>query len=114
MNVLLRKFTATASLSTDEASEEIRHGAVKCLKALMEGLRKCGKASCQCHPSDFPTQIVLGDGGLKADILPTSENTFKQRVEQTVDRHEECLIEFLQSETMSIAVGHLLSLLLQV
>ena len=114
MNVLLRKFTATASLSTDEASEEIRHGAVKCLKALVGGLTKCGRASCNCHSNVLPTHIILGDGGLKVDLISTTENTLKQRKEETVDEHDECLIEFLQSETMSIAVGHLLSLLLQV
>lgn len=118
MSVLLRKLTLAAMLSPDEASEEFRHAAVKSLKRLIAGLRPCRRSFCGCKSSALPYPIIFGKGCLKADLVSAlstpPKNTAREAVEETAHENEECLIEFLQSENMSVAVGHLLSLFLQI
>lgn len=119
MSVLLRKLTAAAMLSPQEASEEFRHAAVKSLKILFSGLTSCRRSSCGCRLSALPHCIISSEGWLNADIV--SSLSFSSRCrskgENEEDREEsceECLIEFLQSKNMSATVGHLLSIFLQI
>ncbi|MCO5562647.1 hypothetical protein L7F22_016275 [Adiantum nelumboides] len=119
LSVLLRKLTAAAMLSSNEASEEFRHAAVKCLKILFSGLHSCGRSFCGCKLSALPNSIISNEGSLKVDIVSTlsflSENISEGQAEGEMgEPFKECLIEFLQSVNMSAPVGHLLSLFLQV
>ncbi|KAI5070696.1 hypothetical protein GOP47_0015039 [Adiantum capillus-veneris] len=118
LSVLLRKLTAAAMLSSDEASEEFRHAAVKCLKIMFSGLQSCGRSFCGCKLSALRNSIISNEGSLKVDIVSTlsflSQNTSEGQVEEEMGEScEDCPIEFLQSEKMSAPVGHLLSLFLQ-
>ncbi|KAI5070070.1 hypothetical protein GOP47_0014413 [Adiantum capillus-veneris] len=119
LSVLLRKLTAAAMLSSDEASEEFRHAAVKCLKIMFSGLQSCGRSFCGCKLSALRNSIISNEGSLKVDIVSTlsflSQNTSEGQVEEEMGEScEDCPIEFLQSEKMSAPVGHLLSLFLQI
>lgn len=119
MSVLLRKLTAAAMLSPQEASEEFRHAAVKSLKILFSGLTSCRRSSCGCRLSALPHCIISSEGWLKADIVSwlSFSSRCRSKGENEEDREEsceECLIEFLQSKNMSATVGHLLSIFLQV
>lgn len=103
MVVLLKKLTYGALLSPSQASEEFREGILLCFRALLLSLNSCSDASCSCK------QIP----GLPA--LPN--NIYSDRVKKTFkysSESEECLLEFLRSQTASAAVGHWISLLLKV
>lgn len=118
LSLLLRKLTAAAMLSPEEASEEFRHGAVKCLKEFLVGLMPCCRLLCSCKLAGLPHPVIYDEGCLRADLSCTSntmpESTAKHVVKEMVTDNEECLIEFLQSKSMSPAVGHLLSLFIQI
>ncbi|KAH9302063.1 hypothetical protein KI387_013646, partial [Taxus chinensis] len=103
LSILLRKFTSGALLSPSEAAEEFRHGIVRCLKAVILGLGPCSDEACTCKiiPLDLGSPFQIKD-----PILSHSETKL------VCDGG--CLLAFLQSEDASAAVGHLLSLLLQI
>ncbi|KAH7284590.1 hypothetical protein KP509_34G061400 [Ceratopteris richardii] len=116
--MLLRKLTAAAMLPSEQASEEFRLAAVKSLNRLFSGLSSCGRSFCGCRLSALPQQIVPSEGRIKLDVVPIL-NSLSQKVEcdggdDMSECHEDCLIEFLQSENMSAAVGHLFSVFLQI
>ncbi|KAJ0989927.1 hypothetical protein J5N97_008283 [Dioscorea zingiberensis] len=100
MVVVLKKLTSGALLSPSEAAEEFRGGIIRCLRAMLLRLHPCSAVSCTCK------QV--------SSLAPVSTETLQPQ--QTLMHYQggECLIAFLQSEDASAAVGHLLSLLLQI
>jgi len=118
MITLIRKLTGAAMLSPAEASEEFRHGIVMCLRFVFQALQGCKSLSCSCKyilPSPFsilkqdPGDLYEGYGYIGDVEDETGE-------EDTVDyaTPEVCPLGYLQSVDMAPAIGHLLSLLLQV
>lgn len=102
MVVVLKKLTCAALLSPLEASEEFREGVIKCYKAIFVNLYPCSDDACSCKQiSDSP---ALAENREFQGHLELSEES----------KPNECLLEFLRSETASAAVGHWLSLLLKV
>jgi hypothetical protein len=109
--MLLRKMTSAAMLSPKEAAEEFRHGVVKCIQALFDSLRPCDDSTCSCKltsssPLDAFKENPLGfrraygNGGTESkDFIAVADG---------------CALGCLQSQNMSAAIGHLMSLLLQV
>ncbi|KAJ7549328.1 hypothetical protein O6H91_07G049000 [Diphasiastrum complanatum] len=116
MSMLLRKLTAAAMLSPDEASEEFRHGVVKCLKALFSQLEPCDNIHCRCKILNIPYGLLIEDGSLKVDFcsLPMIFKTTADLTSFSWKNDKACVIAVLLSEDMSAAIGHLLSLLLKV
>ncbi|CAM6129670.1 unnamed protein product [Calypogeia fissa] len=109
--MLLRKLTSAAMLSPKEAAEEFRQGVVKCLQALLQNLRPCGSSTCVCKqisPSPFVglQQSPLAFFGECAIVKPEAE--------EHMEVSDTCPLGYLQSENMSVAIGHLISLLLQI
>lgn len=103
MVVVLKKLTFGALLSPSEASEEFREGIVRCFRALLLGLYPCSDDSCVCKQiPGLPT--FLPTSGLQMPPVPL----------KCFSNPEECLIAYLQSQNASAAVGHWLSLLLEV
>lgn len=103
MVVVLKKLTSGALLSPFEASEEFREGVIKCFRAIFVNLCPCSDHACSCKQiSGFPALAENRDFEGHLDVL--SEES----------KPNECLLEFLRSETASAAVGHWLSLLLKV
>ncbi|XP_022952363.1 uncharacterized protein LOC111455069 isoform X1 [Cucurbita moschata] len=101
MVVVLKKLTCAALLSPLEASEEFREGVIKCYKAIFVNLYPCSDDACSCKQiSDSP---ALAENREFQGHLELSEES----------KPNECLLEFLRSETASAAVGHWLSLLLK-
>lgn len=100
-----------------EASEEFRHGIVLCLRSVFQALQACKSLHCSCKyvlPSPF--SILKQDPG---DLYQGYEYVGEEDVtgeEDTVDyaTPEVCPLGYLQSVDMAPAIGHLLSLLLQV
>uniref|UniRef100_A0A9I9D3H6 ARM repeat superfamily protein n=1 Tax=Cucumis melo TaxID=3656 RepID=A0A9I9D3H6_CUCME len=102
MVVVLKKLTCGALLSPLEASEEFREGIIKCFKAIFMNLYPCPNDACSCKQiSGSPALAENREFQGHLDVL--SEES----------KPNECLLEFLRSETASAAVGHWLSLLLK-
>lgn len=109
LSMIIKKLTSGALLSPSEASEEFRHGIVKCLREVLLGLKPCLGEACSCKlipPSPFflPDRELLFQKKDSSLSYPQTESF----------TNGECLIAFLQSEDASAAVGHLQSLLLQI
>lgn len=104
MVVVLKKLTCGALLSPSEASEEFREGVIRCFRALLLRLDTCSDVSCLCKQVLGVPALSKGRD-LRTAVKPRSE---------FVSEPEECLLAFLQSQTVSAAVGHWLSLLLKV
>lgn len=103
MVVVLKKLTCGALLSPLEASEEFREGVIKCFKAIFMNLYLCSDNACSCKQiSGSPALAENREFQGHLDVL--SEES----------KPNECLLEFLRSDTASAAVGHWLSLLLKV
>ena len=104
MVTMLKKLTSGAMLSPLEASEEFRSGIIRCFRAMVLQLQPCSERSCSCK---------------QATVLPTTSTNTNLETGSVVcsklhAHPEECLLAFLQSQNASAAVGHWLSLLLQV
>jgi hypothetical protein len=103
MVVVLKKLTYGALLPLS-ASEEFREGVIKCFRALLLSLLPCSDKSCSCKQIlGLPT--LVESGSVETSLCTSTKN---------YSESEECLLAFLQSQTASTAVGHWLSLLLQV
>ncbi|CAM0956048.1 unnamed protein product [Alopecurus aequalis] len=103
MVALLKKLTSGAILSPSEASEEFRLGIIRCFRAMILQLQLCSDKSCSCK---------------QATVSPTKPTILSSEVGSVVHpkysaKSDECLLAFLQSQNASAAVGHWLSLLLQ-
>lgn len=120
MTSLLKKLTAAAMLSPLEASEEFRHCVVLCLRSLFQALQSCGSSSCSCkHVLLSPFAILKHNRSVLYEGY-----TFKDDVQEDFlaeeftaveySAPEECPLGYLQTLDMAPAIGHLLSLLLQV
>ncbi|ERN14793.1 uncharacterized protein LOC18443063 isoform X1 [Amborella trichopoda] len=103
MVVVLKSLTNGALLPPSDSSEEFREGIIKCLKALLLGLRPCFIKTCTCKSTP----------GLPLLVSNTELKAYFDRHMKFQTEGEECLISFLQSQDASAAVGHWLSLLLQ-
>lgn len=104
MVMLLKKLPYGAMLSPLEASEEFRGGIIRCLRAMLLRLQQCSVGSCSCKQTILlPTMIPITS--LEVDYKTSMSNLAEPK---------ECLLAFLQSQNASAAVGHWLSLLLQV
>ncbi|KAL9226053.1 hypothetical protein vseg_001907 [Gypsophila vaccaria] len=104
MAVVMKKLTYGAMLSASEAAEEFREGVVRCFRTLLLNLTHCFDTSCSCkHSSVRPSLFETSE----SEGLTTGPS--KHQYQQM-----ECLIAFLQSESASAAVGHWLSLLLNI
>lgn len=91
-------------LSPSEASEEFRDSVVRCFRTLLSNLIPCSDTSCCCqNTSSRPALLDIGD----------SKCLTSKHLEHYSEQNE-CLITFLQSEGAAAAVGHWLSLLLNV
>ncbi|XP_021766499.1 uncharacterized protein LOC110730962 [Chenopodium quinoa] len=104
MTVVLKTLTHGAMLSPLEAAEEFREGVVKCFRTLISNIISCSDTSCSCKHS------------LSQPLLLDTED-FRSSTAEHLECHsqpKECLIAFLQSESSSAAVGHWLSLLLNI
>ncbi|KAJ6846927.1 uncharacterized protein M6B38_283970 [Iris pallida] len=101
MVVVLKKLTSGALLSPTEAAEEFREGVIRCLRAMLFRIKPCSIRSCTCRKISFPT--IIGSLEVQYSI------SLKYYHEP-----EECLLAFFQSQNASAAVGHWLSLLLQI
>jgi hypothetical protein len=104
MVAMLKKLTSGAMLSPLEASEEFRSGIIRCFRAMVLQLQPCLEQSCYCK---------------QAIMLPTTSTNTSLEARSVAhsklpSQPEECLLAFLQSQNASAAVGHWLSLLLQV
>ncbi|XP_042499486.1 uncharacterized protein LOC122077580 [Macadamia integrifolia] len=103
MVLVLKKLTYGALLSPFEAAEEFREGIVRCFRTLLLGLYPCSDDSCTCKQiSGLPT--LLPTSGLQMPPVPL----------KCFSKPEKCLIAYLQSQNASAAVGHWLSLLLEI
>ncbi|XP_043712910.1 uncharacterized protein LOC122661552 [Telopea speciosissima] len=103
MVVVLKKLTYGALLSPSEAAEEFRERIVRCFRALLLGLHPCSDDSCMCK--QIPgLPIFLPTSGLQVPPVPLKFSS----------KPENCLIAYLQSQNASAAVGHWLSLLLEI
>ena len=104
MVVVLKKLTYGALLPLSEASEEFREAVIKCFRALLLSLLPCSDRSCSCKQIlGLPT--LLESGSVEISLCTSSKY---------YSESQECLLAFLQSQPASAAVGHWLSLLLQV
>jgi len=104
MVAMLKKLTSGAMLSPSEASEEFRGAIIRCFRALVLQLQPCLDNFCSCK---------------QGTMLPTTPTSTGLEVGSVVRSNysaqpEECLLAFLRSQNASAAVGHWLSLLLQV
>lgn len=104
MVVLLKKLTYGALLSPSDASEEFREGVIKCFRAMLLNLLPCSDESCACKQI-FGMPMLLENRDLKDPLSRSSKYDSEP---------DECLLAFLQSQAASAAVGHWLSLLLNV
>ena len=104
MVVVLKKITTGAMLSHSEASEEFREGIIRCFRAMLLNLQPCSASSCSCK------QRVIMPTSKSIDGAFVHHNTLSRNCVESL----ECLLAFLQSQNASAAVGHWLSLLLQV
>ncbi|XP_020262494.1 uncharacterized protein LOC109838460 [Asparagus officinalis] len=102
MVVVLKKLTSGAMLSPNEASEEFREGIIRCLRAMLFRIQPCAVRSCTCKK-----QITL------PKIITALEAQYSTPLKY-YHEPDECLLAFLQSRDASAAVGHWLSLLLQI
>ncbi|KAH9617362.1 hypothetical protein KSS87_016203 [Heliosperma pusillum] len=105
LTVLIKKLTYAAMLSASEASEEFRQGVVMCFRTLLLNLTPCLHTSCSC-PRSLGTPSLLDTTHSKGFTAPHLTTYHCQP--------SDCLIAFLQSQTASPAVGHWLSLLLNI
>lgn len=118
MITLIRKLTGAAMLSPADASEEFRHGIIMCLRSVFQALKGCKSLSCSCKyvlPSPF--SILKQDpGDLYEGYGYIGDVEEEAGEEDTVDytAPEVCPLGYLQSVDMAPAIGHLLSLLLQI
>ncbi|KAG0557818.1 hypothetical protein KC19_11G159100 [Ceratodon purpureus] len=119
MTTLIGKLTKAALLSPVEASEEFRHGIVMCIRSVFQALQPCKSVSCSCKyvlPSPF-TILHRDPGELYEGYTHTAmEEDVIDEEFTTIDyaTPEPCPLGFLQSLDMGPAIGHLLSLLLQI
>ncbi|KNA08663.1 hypothetical protein SOVF_160610 isoform A [Spinacia oleracea] len=104
MTVVLKTLTHGAMLSPSEAAEEFRGGVVKCFRTLISNIILCSDTSCSCKES-FSRPPLLDIEDLKCSTVEHLEHHSYPK---------ECLIAFLQSECASAAVGHWLSILLNI
>ncbi|XP_038887282.1 uncharacterized protein LOC120077473 isoform X3 [Benincasa hispida] len=102
MVVVLKKLTCGALLSPLEASEEFREGVIKCFKAIFMNLYPCSDDACSCKQISC-SPALAENREFQGHLDLRSEES----------KPNECLLEFLRSETASAAVGHWLSLLLR-
>ncbi|XP_057818002.1 uncharacterized protein LOC131031017 isoform X1 [Cryptomeria japonica] len=109
LSMLLRKFTSGALLSPSEAAEEFRLGIVRCLRAVILGLKPCLDKTCTCKIIPSSPSLIWD-----LDSLLQIKDPIPGHLETELVCCADCLVAFLQSEDMSAAVGHLLSLLLQI
>jgi hypothetical protein len=120
MTSLLKKLTAAAMLSPSEASEEFRHHVVMCLRSLFQALQSCGSSSCSCkHVLLPPFTILKQNPSVLYEGYTFNENIQEDFLAEeftTVEYSalEKCPLGCLQALDMAPAIGHLLSLLLQV
>ncbi|XP_074303602.1 uncharacterized protein LOC141638053 [Silene latifolia] len=104
LTVLIKKLTYGAMLSATEASEEFRGGVVKCFRTLLINLSPCLQTSCSCKHSLA-----------KPELLDTTHSKALTAQHSTYHcQPPDCLIAFLQSQSASAALGHWLSLLLNI
>ncbi|KAL3699023.1 hypothetical protein R1sor_017045 [Riccia sorocarpa] len=111
MTMMLRKLTGAAMLTASEAAEEFRHGVVKCLKALLTNLSSCSSGLCTCQsvsPSRFEMLKQTTRKSAESFEIPSS------KFEASMSEKDICPLGLLQMESMAPAVGHLISLLLQI
>lgn len=87
-------------LSPSKAVEEFQGGIIRCLRVMLRSFLPCFAASCTCK------QV--------SSVAPISIETLQSHQRLKHYQGDECLIAFLQSQDASAAVGHLLSILLQV
>lgn len=104
MTVVLKTLTHGAMLSPSEASEEFRLGVVSCFRTLISNIIPCSDTSCSCKHS-FSRPLLLDSEDLKCFTAKHLEHH---------SQPTECLIAFFQSESALAAVGHWLSLLLNI
>ncbi|CAL9085473.1 unnamed protein product [Musa textilis] len=104
MVVVLKKITVGAMLSHSEASEEFRVGIIRCFRMMLLDLQPCFVSSCSCKQRVIMPASKSIDGAFVPHIT-----ILRNHVESL-----ECLLAFLQSQNASAAIGHWLSLLLQV
>lgn len=109
MSMIIRKLTSGALLSPSEASEEFRHGIVKCLREVLLGLKPCLGKACTCKL--IPSSPFFFSN---TELPFQNKDSFLSDLQTEAFSNGECLVAFLQSEDASAAVGHLLSLLLQI
>lgn len=113
MVTVLKSLSAAAMLTPAEASEEFRHGVVRCLKASFLSLQSCGDPSCRCSASWSPPQHGYGDGcNFYAEHVWT--RCFAVSQTRNSENIEACHVAYLQSDDMRVAIGHLFSVLLKV
>lgn len=104
MVVLLKKLTSGALLSSSVATEEFREGIIRCFRALLLNLSACSDNSCVCKQV-VGLPALMEEKFMLADFIGPYTYTAKQGG---------CLLAFLQSQDAAPAVGHWLSLLLEV
>jgi len=104
MVAMLKKLTSGAMLSPSEASEEFRGAIIRCFKALVLQLQPCLDNFCSCKQGTLLPTTPTSTG---LEVVSVSRSNYSAQP-------EECLLAFLQSQNASAAVGHWLSLLLQV
>lgn len=109
LSMIIKKLTSGALLSPSEASEEFRHGIVKCLREVLLGLKPCLGEACSCKLIP-PSPFFLSD----RELLFQNNDSILSHPQTESFSNGECLVAFLQSEDASAAVGHLQSLLLQI
>jgi TELO2-interacting protein 1 len=105
MVMILKKLTAGAMLSHTNASEEFRIGIIKSFKAMLLRAQPCSDCCCLCKKSVTPQTAV--------EITHSDFDHANNKLYSNTDS-QECLVAFLQSPDASAAVGHWLSLLLEV
>lgn len=104
MAAVLKKLTHGAMLSPSEASEEFREGVVRCFRSLLSNLTPCSDTSCACRNSIVRPPLL--------DMRYSKDLSIRSLEHQS--QQKECLLAFLQSESSAAAVGHWLSLLLNI
>ncbi|CAA6658030.1 unnamed protein product [Spirodela intermedia] len=104
MVMVLKKLAMGASLPSSYTSEEFREGIIRCVRVLLLQLKPCSSESCTCK------QVAPLSTWALSNILQGYASAASKYHRES----EDCLMAFLQSSNNSAAVGHWLSLLLQI